>query len=241
MLHGWVLQFSKECEAAWKEVLLLFFGHSVQEFARIWQKNHLYCKPVFVVLIVLIFFHSGVMLRGSGIKWDLRRAQPYDVYDKVEFDIPIGKNGDCYDRCVHSSHPSTIGTHAHVNCFWWDSCHSSPNVLKFLHVFHSDSNISYHPGRHCGNTCLTSVQLVSVHIITAALFIPWPLFTFRYLIRVEEMRQSLHIIHQVQYEHCPKWYIDFCTMNTWKGLTMAILVNMYVSSVGQLECNRFLL
>ncbi|KAK2566777.1 NADH dehydrogenase [ubiquinone] iron-sulfur protein 2 [Acropora cervicornis] len=42
--------------------------------------------------------HIGVMLRGSGIKWDLRKAQPYDAYDKVEFDVPIGKNGDCYDR-----------------------------------------------------------------------------------------------------------------------------------------------
>lgn len=41
---------------------------------------------------------SGVMLRGSGIKWDLRKSQPYDAYDKVHFDIPIGKNGDCYDR-----------------------------------------------------------------------------------------------------------------------------------------------
>ena len=41
---------------------------------------------------------SGPMLRGSGIAWDLRKAQPYDIYDKVEFDIPIGKNGDCYDR-----------------------------------------------------------------------------------------------------------------------------------------------
>ncbi|EDV28461.1 uncharacterized protein TRIADDRAFT_49563 [Trichoplax adhaerens] len=41
---------------------------------------------------------SGVMLRGSGIKWDLRKVQPYDAYDKVEFDIPIGTNGDCYDR-----------------------------------------------------------------------------------------------------------------------------------------------
>ncbi|KAK2174683.1 hypothetical protein NP493_781g02001 [Ridgeia piscesae] len=41
---------------------------------------------------------SGVMLRGSGIKWDLRKMQPYDAYDKVEFDIPIGKKGDCYDR-----------------------------------------------------------------------------------------------------------------------------------------------
>jgi NADH dehydrogenase (ubiquinone) Fe-S protein 2 len=41
---------------------------------------------------------SGAMLRGSGISWDLRKAQPYEVYDKMEFDIPVGKNGDCYDR-----------------------------------------------------------------------------------------------------------------------------------------------
>lgn len=41
---------------------------------------------------------SGPMLRGSGVAWDLRKAQPYDVYDRLEFDIPIGKNGDCYDR-----------------------------------------------------------------------------------------------------------------------------------------------
>ena len=38
------------------------------------------------------------MLRGSGIKWDLRKTQPYDVYDQLEFDVPIGKYGDCYDR-----------------------------------------------------------------------------------------------------------------------------------------------
>ena len=43
------------------------------------------------------------MLRGSGIKWDLRKSQPYDAYDKVEFDVPIGKNGDCYDRCSKTS------------------------------------------------------------------------------------------------------------------------------------------
>src|SRR5688572_511896 len=41
---------------------------------------------------------SGVMVRGSGAAWDLRRAQPYECYDQLEFDIPIGKNGDCYDR-----------------------------------------------------------------------------------------------------------------------------------------------
>ncbi|XP_051172043.1 NADH-ubiquinone oxidoreductase 49 kDa subunit [Leptopilina boulardi] len=43
---------------------------------------------------------SGVMLRGSGIKWDLRKSQPYDAYDLVDFDVPIGANGDCYDRYV---------------------------------------------------------------------------------------------------------------------------------------------
>ena len=41
---------------------------------------------------------SGVMVRGSGAAWDLRRAQPYECYDELEFDIPIGKNGDNYDR-----------------------------------------------------------------------------------------------------------------------------------------------
>ncbi len=41
---------------------------------------------------------SGPMLRGSGVAWDLRKAQPYDVYERMDFDIPIGKNGDCYDR-----------------------------------------------------------------------------------------------------------------------------------------------
>jgi NADH-quinone oxidoreductase subunit D len=41
---------------------------------------------------------SGPMLRGSGIAWDLRKKQPYEVYDRLEFDIPIGKNGDTYDR-----------------------------------------------------------------------------------------------------------------------------------------------
>lgn len=41
---------------------------------------------------------SGVMARGSGLIWDLRKTQPYEIYNQLDFDIPIGKNGDCYDR-----------------------------------------------------------------------------------------------------------------------------------------------
>lgn len=41
---------------------------------------------------------TGVMLRGSGVPWDLRKSQPYEVYNELDFDIPVGKHGDCYDR-----------------------------------------------------------------------------------------------------------------------------------------------
>jgi NADH-quinone oxidoreductase subunit D len=41
---------------------------------------------------------TGPMLRGSGVAWDLRKKQPYEVYEKMQFEIPVGKNGDCYDR-----------------------------------------------------------------------------------------------------------------------------------------------
>ena len=46
----------------------------------------------------LDYSFSGVMLRGSGVPWDLRKSQPYECYDQLDFKIPIGKNGDCYDR-----------------------------------------------------------------------------------------------------------------------------------------------
>lgn len=41
---------------------------------------------------------SGVLLRGSGVEWDLRKSQPYEIYDKINFEVPVGTNGDCYDR-----------------------------------------------------------------------------------------------------------------------------------------------
>jgi NADH dehydrogenase (ubiquinone) Fe-S protein 2 len=64
---------------------------------RIW-KQRLVNIGVVKAKDALTWGFSGVMLRGSGISWDLRKTQPYEIYNQLDFDIPIGTNGDCYDR-----------------------------------------------------------------------------------------------------------------------------------------------
>ena len=64
---------------------------------RIWKQRNVDIGIVSPERALQLGF-SGPMLRGSGIAWDLRKKQPYEVYDKMDFDIPIGTNGDCYDR-----------------------------------------------------------------------------------------------------------------------------------------------
>jgi NADH-quinone oxidoreductase subunit D len=64
---------------------------------RIW-KQRLVDIGVVTAAQAMDWGFSGPMLRGSGIAWDLRKSQPYEVYSQLDFDIPVGKNGDCYDR-----------------------------------------------------------------------------------------------------------------------------------------------
>ena len=64
---------------------------------RIWKQRTVSIGVVSPERAVALGF-TGPMLRGSGIVWDLRKKQPYDVYDRLDFDIPVGVNGDCYDR-----------------------------------------------------------------------------------------------------------------------------------------------
>jgi NADH-quinone oxidoreductase subunit D len=64
---------------------------------RIWKQRTVNIGVVSPERAMALGF-SGPMLRGSGVEWDLRRTQPYEVYDQLEFDIPVGVNGDCYDR-----------------------------------------------------------------------------------------------------------------------------------------------
>jgi len=64
---------------------------------RIWKQRTVGIATVSPERAIALGF-SGPMLRGSGIEWDLRKKQPYEVYDRLDFDIPVGVNGDCYDR-----------------------------------------------------------------------------------------------------------------------------------------------
>ena len=79
------------------------FPHYVDEYETLLTDNRIWKQRTVGVGVVtperaLSLGFTGAMLRGSGIEWDLRKKQPYDVYDQMDFDIPVGKTGDCYDR-----------------------------------------------------------------------------------------------------------------------------------------------
>ena len=79
------------------------FTIRIDEFEELLSNNRIWKQRLVNIGIVtkkeaLDWGFSGVMLRGSGIPWDLRKSQPYEVYDKTPFDIPVGTNGDCFDR-----------------------------------------------------------------------------------------------------------------------------------------------
>lgn len=79
------------------------FSERILEFEEMLTENRIWKQRLVEIGIVssdeaLNWGFSGPMLRGSGIAWDLRKVQPYDAYDKIDFKIPVGKHGDCYDR-----------------------------------------------------------------------------------------------------------------------------------------------
>ncbi len=79
------------------------FTNTIEDIESLLDENRIFKQRTVNIGIVsakeaLDWGFTGPMLRGSGVAWDLRKHQPYAVYDKVDFDIPVGKNGDCYDR-----------------------------------------------------------------------------------------------------------------------------------------------
>ena len=79
------------------------FGKVVEDIETLLSDNRIFKQRTVDIGVVspedaLNWGFTGPMLRGSGVAWDLRKSQPYAVYDEINFDVPIGKNGDCYDR-----------------------------------------------------------------------------------------------------------------------------------------------
>jgi len=72
---------------------------------------------------------SGPMLRGSGVVWDIRKTEPYEVYDQVDFDIPVGVNGDCYDRYLVRMEEMRQSNEIIKQCVTWLRKNPGPVVL----------------------------------------------------------------------------------------------------------------
>lgn len=79
------------------------YGSRIDEIEELLTNNRIWKQRLVDIGVVtrkeaLDWGFTGVLLRGSGVFWDLRKSQPYEIYNKLDFEIPIGKNGDCYDR-----------------------------------------------------------------------------------------------------------------------------------------------
>jgi len=88
--------------ADWIEVR---FPRLFDDASSLWMDNRIFKQRNVDIAVVpkedaVRWGFSGPMLRGSGVAWDLRKSQPYDVYDRMDFDIPVGVHGDCYDRMM---------------------------------------------------------------------------------------------------------------------------------------------
>jgi NADH-quinone oxidoreductase subunit D len=100
---------------------------------RIWKQRTVGIGVV-PVDMALAWGMTGPMLRGSGLAWDLRKKQPYAAYDQVEFDIPVGVQGDCYDRYLVRVEEMRQSNHIIKQCVAWLRANPGPVMVKNFKV-----------------------------------------------------------------------------------------------------------
>jgi len=96
---------------------------------RIWKQRTVGIATVSPERALQLGF-TGPMLRGSGVEWDLRKKQPYEVYDKLDFDIPVGVNGDCYDRYLVRMEEFRQSNRIIKQCVDWLRANPGPVMLQ---------------------------------------------------------------------------------------------------------------
>lgn len=96
---------------------------------RIWKQRNINIGVVTAERALNLGF-SGVMLRASGVEWDLRRKQPYSVYNELDFDIPVGKAGDCYDRYLCRINEMRESNKIIKQCVKWLKANPGPVIVE---------------------------------------------------------------------------------------------------------------
>jgi len=100
------------------------FPKSIQQYSDLLTDNRIWKQRLVNIAIVsperaMQLGFTGAMLRGSGIEWDIRKNEPYSVYDKLDFEIPVGVTGDCYDRYLVRMEEMRQSTHLINQCVAW--------------------------------------------------------------------------------------------------------------------------
>ncbi|MEM7539981.1 MAG: NADH-quinone oxidoreductase subunit D [Pseudomonadota bacterium] len=110
------------------------FPKCVDEYETLLTENRIWKQRTVDIGIVdidraLALGFTGPMLRGSGLAWDLRKKQPYEVYNRLDFDIPVGVNGDCYDRYLVRVEEMRQSTRIIEQCIDWLRANPGPVML----------------------------------------------------------------------------------------------------------------
>lgn len=101
-----------------------FFPGRVDEYEELLTNNRIWKQRTVDIGIIsperaIALGFTGPMLRGSGVEWDLRKKQPYEIYDQLDFKIPVGTNGDCYDRYLVRVNEMRQSNHIIRQCVEW--------------------------------------------------------------------------------------------------------------------------